>query len=295
MRLQIRRAARMNYARISIAKQSARFHAGDRLERRPIPRKLLGIMLAKAIPPARRWLTNALTRPLSFREALAVGVAAVTIGTVYCQIYCVLALQQMHGASMPLWASIGRASADVIPAFLVFEIGKRLLGLPRTTRWLALASLFAGGIALGLLVRLQVPQMATGLTVRHMAVDRIPFMLLAGAGLIHYWMRRQKPSDEDPWTSSDERDRLPPASAIDWVRAAGNYVEIRVAGRTRLLRMTLRQARAVLPGDQFVQIHRSVIVNRERIATVKGRRSLQMTDGTELAVGDAHRSNLPQA
>ena len=59
--------------------------------------------------------------------------------------------------------------------------------------------------------------------------------------------------------------------------------------------MTLRQARAVLPGDQFVQIHRSVIVNRERIATVKGRRSLQMTDGTEFAVGDAHRSNLPQA
>jgi LytTr DNA-binding domain len=147
---------------------------------------------------------------------------------------------------------------------------------------------------LGLLIRMQVHPMSSGLTTRHMAVDRIPFMLLAAAALTYYWLRAARGANGDPWTAGDERDRIPPAKAIDWIKAAGNYVEIRVAGRTRLLRMTLRQARALLPREQFIQIHRSVIVNRARIATVKGRRSVEMADGTSFTVGDAHRSNLPE-
>ena len=135
--------------------------------------------------------------------------------------------------------------------------------------------------------------MSSGLTVRHMAVDRIPFLLLAAAALAFYSLRLRTVADYGPWTASDA-ERIPPAKAIDWVKAAGNYVEIRVVGRTRLFRMTLRQARELLPEDQFVQIHRSVIVNRQRIATVKGRRTVRMTDGTEFAVGDAHRLNFPE-
>lgn len=195
---------------------------------------------------------------------------------------------------MPLLASLCRAGSDVVPAFLAFEIGKRALGLPRAQRWIALGAIFAGAAALGVLIRLQAPIMSMGLMPRRMAADRIPFMLLAGTALYYYRVRGRR-VQEDPWAAAEERDRIPPANAIDWVRAAGNYVEIRVAGRTRLLRMTLRQARALLPGEQFLQIHRSVIVNRDRIATVKGRHSIEMKDGTSFTVGDAHRSNLPGA
>jgi hypothetical protein len=284
----------MNHARIPISKKSPRAAGHDPVERLPVSRKLSGIMIAQALSPARRWLMAALSRPLNLLEAAVLALVLVAIGTVYCQVYCLLALQKMHGDSMPLTASLGRASADVLSAFLVFEIGKRALSLPRLARWLALPAIFTGGIALGLLIRMQVHAMSSELTARHMAVDRIPFMLLAAAALIYYWLRAAHAMNNDPWNPGDERDRIPPAKAIDWVRAAGNYVEIRVAGRTRLLRMTLRQARAVLPGEQFIQIHRSVIVNRERIATVTGRRSVEMADGTSFTVGDAHRSNLPE-
>jgi hypothetical protein len=287
-------AARMNYARIPISKKPRRPAGDDPVERRRNPRKLRGIMVAQALSPVRHWLMTALTRPLKLQEVLALGAALIVAGTIYCQIYCLLALQRMHGASMPLAASLWRGNADVLPAFLVFESGKRALGLPRVRRWLAIGAIFVGGIALGVLIRSQVHIMSAGLTPRHMAVDRIPFMLLAAAALTYYWLRSAHGANSDPWAAGDERDRIPPAKAIDWVKAAGNYVEIRVAGRTRLLRMTLRQARALLPGEQFIQIHRSVIVNRERIAAVKGRRSVEMADGTSFTVGDAHRSNLPE-
>lgn len=283
----------MNHARIPGPKKLPRSLDHD-LARGGIPRKLHAIMLLQAVRPARRWLNTALTRPLTFAEALVIGLALVAAGTAYCQIYCLLALQQMHGATMPLAASLARGNADVLPAFLVFESGKRALQLSRVRRWLVIAAILAGGIVLGVVIRSQVRDMSPGLTLRHMVVDRTLFMLLAAAALAYYSLRGRRAMSEDPWRESDERERIPPSNAIEWIKAAGNYVEIRAAGRTRLLRITLRETRALLPDDQFIQIHRSVIVNRERIATVKGRRSVEMADGTAFTVGDAHRSNLPQ-
>jgi hypothetical protein len=287
--------ASMNYARIPVSRKQSHSPDAELLQQQPLAAKLRGIMLAQAISPARRWLMTALTRPLTLLETLIFGLALLVIGIAYCQVYCLLALQKMHGESMPLLASVYRAGADVIPPFLVFEAGKRVAALPRAVRWSGLAALLISGFALGVLIREQAPIMSSGLTLRRMAADRIPFMLLAAAALTYYWRRAHRRAQEAPWTDGDEREQLPPAKAIDWVKAAGNYVEIRIAGRTRLLRMTLRQARALLPGDQFVQIHRSVIVNRDRIAIVNGRRSVEMTDGTTFAVGDAHRSNLPES
>jgi hypothetical protein len=286
--------ALMDQGGIIVSKTQSQSSGEDVLACLPIPRKLRAIMLAQAIPPARRWVIAALTRPFSLREALIACPLLLAVGVVYCQIYCLLALQQMHGASMPVLGSVARAGSDVIPAFVVFEIGKRVSALPRARRAIGFAVLLIGGIALGVLIRRQFVIMSPALTVRHMAVDRIPFMLLAAMALTYYWRRARHGGQEDPWPDAG-RERIPPAKAIDWVKAAGNYVEIRMGGRTRLLRMTLRQARALLPGDQFVQIHRSVIVNRDRIAAVRGRRSVEMADGTSFAVGDAHRSNLPDS
>src|SRR3954452_21440083 len=148
----------MKYARIKKQSQSSR---QDLVEPRPVPRKLRGIMLAQAIPPVRRWLRTALTRPLSLLESLTLGLVLLVVGTAYCQVYCLLALQKMHGASMPLLASMCRAGADVIPAFLVFESGKRVAGLPRVARWPGLAALCIAGTTLGVLIRVQAPLMSS--------------------------------------------------------------------------------------------------------------------------------------
>src|SRR5438132_12418121 len=124
----------MNYARISLAKKLPEFPPKDAVESWSFRRKLRAVMLAQLLQPARQWLTTALERKLSFREALSVLLVLIVIGTIYCQIYCLLALQQMHGATMPVRNSLVRASADVIPSFLAFEAAKRLLPLPRLLR-----------------------------------------------------------------------------------------------------------------------------------------------------------------
>ena len=135
--------------RISLAKKPPELPAIDPVESWSFPSKLRAVMLAQLLQPARQWLTTALARTLSFREALIVLLVLVVIGTIYCQIYCLLALQQMHGATMPVRASLGRASADVVPAFVAFEAGKRLVPLPRLSRWAPLVALFAAAIAAG--------------------------------------------------------------------------------------------------------------------------------------------------
>ena len=255
--------------------------------------KIAPIMFAQALTYVKRWLNLMLSRRLRVAEAVAASLLLLTAGTIYCQIYCLLALQEMHGASMPLWASVHRASVDVIPPFVAFELSKRVPMNGRVWQWAALIAIFAAAIAIAVLWRMQLDIMSSGLSPRRMAVDRIPYMALAGVGLFLFHHRGRLSDVRAPWSrTSDDPDKMPPAKAIDWVKAAGNYVEIRVGGRTRLLRMTLRQASSLLPDEQFVQIHRSVIVNRERIAKVNGRRSVEMTDGTAFTVGDAYRSNL---
>lgn len=246
-------------------------------------------MMAQAFPRVRQWLAIMLARPLSWREAVVTGLAFMAVGTVYCQIYCFLALQQMNGDVMPVSASIHRASVDIVPALVVFEIGKRLLARGRWWHWLALIALFAVAVALATAWRLQLDVMRTGLSPRRIAVDRIPFMTLAAAGLAYYLNGGLPPRR----ATADPPEMLPPASAIDWIRAAGNYVEVHFNGRTRLLRMTLQHARQALPANDFVQIHRSIVVNRSRITDVDGRlRTVRLADGATLAVGDTYRTNL---
>ena len=251
-------------------------------------------MLSKAVPSLRRSIQTLLSRPLTLRESAIAAALMLIVGTIYCQIYCFLAIPQRHWGPMPLFASVHRASVDIVPAFAVFELGKRLPLRTRIWAWIGLAALFAVAVAVAVAWRMQLHIMTAGLTPRRMAADRIPFMGLAATGIAYYSLRhRLVGRRSDRGRISDPIGAMPPPSSIEWVRAAGNYVEIQMGGRTRLLRMTLRQARRLLPAGEFIQIHRSVIVNRERIAAVKGKRRVEMIDGTAFTIGDAHRINLP--
>ena len=52
---------------------------------------------------------------------------------------------------------------------------------------------------------------------------------------------------------------------IDWVEAAGNYVKLHVGAESHLYRESMKNMESRLDGGQFVRIHRSAIVNVDRI------------------------------
>lgn len=56
---------------------------------------------------------------------------------------------------------------------------------------------------------------------------------------------------------------------IDWIEAAGDYVKLHVGGKTHLLRESMKGMEDQLDGRTFVRIHRSTIVNVERIAKLE--------------------------
>lgn len=52
---------------------------------------------------------------------------------------------------------------------------------------------------------------------------------------------------------------------VDWIEAAGNYMRLHVGSEIHLLRETMSGMESRLPPDRFVRIHRSTMVQVERI------------------------------
>lgn len=83
---------------------------------------------------------------------------------------------------------------------------------------------------------------------------------------------------------------------IDWIEASGNYVRLHVGAQSHLLRETMSGMEAKLDGDRFLRIHRSVIVNIERIKELHplfhGEYTVLLRDGTELTLSRGYRDRL---
>jgi two-component system LytT family response regulator len=83
---------------------------------------------------------------------------------------------------------------------------------------------------------------------------------------------------------------------IDWIEAAGNYVRLHVGKEDHLLRQTLGALESKLDPSRFVRIHRSTIVNVERIRELQpafhGDYVIILHDGTELALSRSCRDKL---
>jgi two-component system, LytTR family, response regulator len=65
---------------------------------------------------------------------------------------------------------------------------------------------------------------------------------------------------------------------IDWIEAAGYYACLHVGGDTHVLRRSLTDLQQDLGEDRFTRIHRSIIVNLDRI------RGLELQEGGEYEV-----------
>ncbi len=59
---------------------------------------------------------------------------------------------------------------------------------------------------------------------------------------------------------------LLPTREIDWIDAAGDYMCVHTKGETHVMRSTMKQLEAKLDPAVFKRIHRSTIVNVERVA-----------------------------
>jgi two-component system LytT family response regulator len=84
---------------------------------------------------------------------------------------------------------------------------------------------------------------------------------------------------------------------IDWIEADGNYARVYVQKRPRLLTKSLAALeKEVLDPKTFVRVHRSSIVNAQKIATVEpeahGDLILKLHDGTQVQCSRRYRKNL---
>jgi two-component system, LytTR family, response regulator len=83
---------------------------------------------------------------------------------------------------------------------------------------------------------------------------------------------------------------------IDWVEADADYVSVHVGGKSWLLRETIAAAEARLALSGFVRIHRSTLVNinrvRELLPLSKGEFTVVLLNGTELKLSRNYRFAL---
>lgn len=83
---------------------------------------------------------------------------------------------------------------------------------------------------------------------------------------------------------------------VDWISAAGNYVELHTDGRRLLHRITLKQLAERLDPTRFARIHRSTVVNLERVRdlepTPQGDWKLDLDTGDRLRLSRRYREAL---
>ncbi len=85
---------------------------------------------------------------------------------------------------------------------------------------------------------------------------------------------------------------------IDWIEAAGNYARLHAGGERHVLRETMAALERALDPRQFVRVHRSTIVNVDRIKKIqpwfKGEHVVVLHDGTKLSLSRKYRERLDQ-
>lgn len=83
------------------------------------------------------------------------------------------------------------------------------------------------------------------------------------------------------------------ADDVDWVEAAGNYVRLCAGGQSHLLCETISGIENRLDPQKFLRIHRSRIVNVDRIKLLRplfhGEYEVVLKDGIRLTSGRAYR------
>jgi len=83
---------------------------------------------------------------------------------------------------------------------------------------------------------------------------------------------------------------------IDWIEAEGNYLRLHVGSDAHLLRETMNRLASKLDPDKFLRIHRSTLVNIERIKELQplfsGDHVVILRDGRQLTLSRSYRDKM---
>ena len=86
------------------------------------------------------------------------------------------------------------------------------------------------------------------------------------------------------------------AEEIDWIEAEGDYMKFHVGGKTHLMRETMARLEAKLDPKQFIRIHRSTIVNVDRMRKLSpsfaGEYAVVLHDGTKLKLSRGYHERI---
>lgn len=87
-------------------------------------------------------------------------------------------------------------------------------------------------------------------------------------------------------------------SDVDWIAADDYFIKLHVGPKSHLLRMSMNELEEKLDPDKFLRIHRSTIVNFDRInelqQTAGGEYLVKLNDGTKLKLSRGRRERLHQ-
>lgn len=135
-----------------------------------------------------------------------------------------------------------------------------------------------------------------------------PLSFLLAPGFLVYWAvvalgwwrsGREAPGEVDPPLSfrAGGRRLFLRAGEIEWVAAAGNYLELHTRADTHLIRETLAGVHRRLGRERFVRIHRSTLVRRDAVSVLSSGGAeprVTLRDGTVLPVGRTYRGELAE-
>jgi len=86
------------------------------------------------------------------------------------------------------------------------------------------------------------------------------------------------------------------ADDVDWIDADGNYVRLHVGGKSHLVRDKMKAIEERLDPARFIRVHRSAILNVDRIATLEpyfhGEYVVTMRDGARVTSSRTHSARL---
>jgi len=95
------------------------------------------------------------------------------------------------------------------------------------------------------------------------------------------------------------RTLIVPVAEIDWIEAEDYYVRLHVGERSHLLRRPLADLEAELDPERFVRVHRSAIVNVDRVRQIrplfKGDAVLDLEGGREIRLSRTYRERFLEA
>jgi hypothetical protein len=232
-----------------------------------------------------------------------------------------LADHEATGVHIPKWQPAVWEFSSIVALFLLLPLVNRLArafppGRDRPWRWVSVHALatipftISHTLVMGLIrwlvyplfdARYQ-PLRLVGAVIYEWRKDVLTYAAMVGIYTLWRAFRApSRPAEASPEDLTLEvrdgaRRLFIRPSEIAWIEAAGNYAELKLAGRDVLHRATLASLEKTLSAAGFVRIHRGRLVNRAQMVATQtnaaGDFTLTLRDGRSISGSRRYRANL---